>query len=136
LRAAKLVKRNSLSFKDGSDIGGWLAQLFQVLNTPEDKRPRNLDADLAKFPYVNGALFADGLLIPSFDSDMRQRLIDAGRFDWSGISPAIFGSLFQSVMNAKERRAAGVHFTYHFWFSVSVGHECERAPRSGGALHH
>jgi len=106
-----LVKRNSLSFKDGSDIGGWLAQLFQVLNTPEDKRPRNLDADLAKFPYVNGALFADGLLIPSFDSDMRQRLIDAGRFDWSGISPAIFGSLFQSVMNAKERRAAGAHYT-------------------------
>lgn len=97
--------------EDGSDMGGWLAQLFQVLNTPEDKRAKNLDDDLAKFPYVNGSLFQDGLLIPSFDSDMRQRLIDACRFDWSGISPAIFGSLFQSVMNAKERRAAGAHYT-------------------------
>jgi hypothetical protein len=97
--------------EDGSDLGGWLAQLFQVLNTPEDKRPKNLDADLSKFPYVNGALFSDPLLIPSFDTDMRQRLIDAGRFDWSGISPAIFGSLFQSVMNSAERRAAGAHYT-------------------------
>jgi len=97
--------------EDGSDLGGWLAQLFQVLNTPEDKRPNNLDADLAKFPYVNGALFSSPLLIPSFDTAMRQRLIDAGRFDWSGISPAIFGSLFQSVMNSAERRAAGAHYT-------------------------
>lgn len=97
--------------EDGSDMGGWLAQLFQVLNTPEDRRPKNLDEDLARFPYVNGALFEGGLLIPSFDSDMRQRLIDASRFDWSGISPAIFGSLFQSVMNSAERRAAGAHYT-------------------------
>lgn len=97
--------------EDGSDLGGWLAQLFQVLNTPEDKRAKNLDADLAKFPYVNGALFSSPLLIPSFDTAMRQRLIDAGRFDWSGISPAIFGSLFQSVMNGAERRAAGAHYT-------------------------
>lgn len=97
--------------EDGSDMGGWLAQLFQVLNTPEDKRAKNLDADLAKFPYVNGALFSSPLLIPSFDTAMRQRLIDAGRFDWSGISPAIFGSLFQSVMNSAERRAAGAHYT-------------------------
>ena len=97
--------------EDGSDMGGWLAQLFQVLNTPEDKRAKNLDDDLAKFPYVNGALFEDGLLIPSFDSDMRTCLIDAARFDWSGISPAIFGSLFQSVMNKVERREAGAHYT-------------------------
>lgn len=97
--------------EDGSDLGGWLAQLFQVLNTPENKRPKNLDADLARFPYVNGALFSSPLLIPSFDTAMRQRLIDAGRFDWSGISPAIFGSLFQSVMNSSERRAAGAHYT-------------------------
>ncbi|MBA4782866.1 MAG: class I SAM-dependent DNA methyltransferase [Rhizobiales bacterium] len=97
--------------EDGSDMGGWLAQLFQVLNTPEDRRAKNLDEDFARFPYVNGALFEGGLLIPSFDSDMRQRLIDASRFDWSGISPAIFGSLFQSVMNSAERRAAGAHYT-------------------------
>ncbi len=96
---------------DGSDLGGWLAQLFQVLNTPEDKRPKNLDADLARFPYVNGDLFRDPLLIPSFDAAMRQRLIDACRFDWSGISPAIFGSLFQSVMDKAERRVQGAHYT-------------------------
>ena len=96
---------------DGSDLGGWLTQLFQVLNTPEDQRPTNLDDDLTRFPYVNGDLFRDQLLIPSFDSSMRQRLIDACRFDWSGISPAIFGALFQSVMDPAERRAQGAHYT-------------------------
>ena len=97
--------------EDGSDLGGWLAQLFQVLNTPEDNRPKNLDTDLARFSYINGALFADPLLIPSFDGDMRSRLLDACRFDWSGISPAIFGSLFQSVMDKSERREQGAHYT-------------------------
>ena len=97
--------------EDGTDLGGWLAQLFQVLNTPEDGRSTNLDDDLARFPYVNGDLFRDALLIPTFDAEMRQRLIDACRFDWSGISPAIFGSLFQSVMDKAERRAQGAHYT-------------------------
>lgn len=97
--------------KDGSDLGGWLAQLFQVLNTPEDHRSTTLDEDLNLFPYVNGDLFRDPLLIPSFNSDMRQRLIDACTFDWSSISPAIFGSLFQSVMDKDERRAQGAHYT-------------------------
>ncbi|HMG46302.1 MAG TPA: DNA methyltransferase [Allosphingosinicella sp.] len=97
--------------EDGSDLGGWLAQLFQVLNTPEDRRPKNLDADLDRFPYVNGDLFRDALLIPSFDSKMRKRLIDACQFDWSAISPAIFGSLFQSVMDKDERREQGAHYT-------------------------
>ncbi len=96
---------------DGSDLGGWLAQLFQVLNTPDDRRSSNLDDDLARFPYINGALFRDPLLIPSFNADMRQRLIDACHFNWSDISPAIFGSLFQSVMDEKERRAQGAHYT-------------------------
>ena len=97
--------------EDGSDLGGWLAQLFQVLNTAEEKRAKNLDSDLVKFPYVNGSLFGDPLLIPSFDTEMRKRLLDACRFDWSGISPAIFGSLFQSVMDKNERRAKGAHYT-------------------------
>ena len=97
--------------KDGSDLGGWLAQLFQVLNTPEDHRSTTLDEDLNLFPYINGDLFRDPLLIPSFNSDMRQRLIDACTFDWSSISPAIFGSLFQSVMDKNERRAQGAHYT-------------------------
>lgn len=97
--------------EDGSDLGGWLAQLFQVLNTPEDKRSTNLDEDLARFPYVNGDLFKGALLIPSFDSHTRQLLIDSCEFDWSGISPAIFGSLFQSVMDPAERRSQGAHYT-------------------------
>ncbi|MCK4712462.1 MAG: hypothetical protein KAT26_06245, partial [Marinosulfonomonas sp.] len=97
--------------EDGSDMGGWLAQLFQVLNTPEDQRQQTLDDDLAKFPYVNGGLFEGAVHIPAFDSEMRTRLIDASRFNWAPISPAIFGSLFQSVMNAAERRAAGAHYT-------------------------
>lgn len=97
--------------EDGSDLGGWLAQLFQVLNTPEDRRAKNLDADLARFPYVNGELFRDPLTIPSFDSGMRKRLIEACQFDWSKISPAIFGALFQSVMDKAERRAQGAHYT-------------------------
>lgn len=96
---------------DGSDLGGWLSQLFQVLNTPESKRPKNLDVDLAQFPYVNGDLFSGALLIPSFDSAMRTSLVLTCQFDWSAISPAIFGSLFQSVMNSEERRAQGAHYT-------------------------
>ena len=97
--------------EDGADLGPLLAQLFQVLNTPEAKRPTTLDPDLAQFPYVNGDLFREPLLIPAFDAEMRRRLLDACAFDWSGISPAIFGALFQSVMNAVERRAQGAHYT-------------------------
>ena len=97
--------------EDGSDLGGWLAQLFQVLNTPVDRRSTILDEDLSRFPYVNGDLFREQLLIPSFNSEMRQRLIDACHFNWSDISPAIFGSLFQSVMDKDERRAQGAHYT-------------------------
>ena len=97
--------------EDGSDLGGWLAQLFQVLDTPEDERSGNLDEDLGRFPYVNGDLFDGPLRIPSFDASMRERLLDACRFDWSNISPAIFGSLFQSVMDKDERRRQGAHYT-------------------------
>ena len=96
---------------DGSDTGPLIAQLFQTLNTPEDHRQAHLDEDLAAFPYVNGALFEAPLHIPAFNSDMRDHLIEASRFNWSNISPAIFGSLFQSVMNAQERRALGAHYT-------------------------
>ncbi len=96
---------------DGSDLGPWLAQLFQVLNTPEGERIATLDEDLARFPYVNGDLFREPLRIPSFTAAMRARLLDACRFDWSDISPAIFGALFQSVMDPVERRAQGAHYT-------------------------
>ena len=97
--------------EDGADLGLWLSQLFQVLDTPESKRQRTLDADLVRFPYVNGELFDGPLLIPAFDAAMRSALLDACRFDWSEISPAIFGALFQSVMNPAERRSQGAHYT-------------------------
>ena len=97
--------------EDGSDLGPCLARLFQVLNTPVDQRQAKLDEDLARFPYVNGDLFAARLTIPDFDAAMRAALLDACRFDWAAISPAIFGALFQSVMNAAERRAQGAHYT-------------------------
>jgi len=96
---------------DGSDLGGWITQLFQTLDTPQDKRPKTLDEDLVAFPYVNGDLFKENLRLPSFDAGMRQKLLDTCRFDWSEISPAIFGSLFQSVMDAGERRQQGAHYT-------------------------
>lgn len=97
--------------EDGTDTGPLLSQLFDVLNTPLEKRLKNLDEDLQQFPYVNGELFQDRLRIPSFDSKMRKQLIDVCEFSWDAISPAIFGSLFQSVMTAKERRASGAHYT-------------------------
>ena len=97
--------------EDGADLGPWLAQLFEVLDTPEDKRPLALDEDLAQFPYINGDLFMGRLGIFSFNAPMRRALLDACRFDWTNISPAIFGALFQSVMEPAERRAQGAHYT-------------------------
>ena len=97
--------------EDGSDLGPLLTQLFQVLDTPGNKRSLTLDEDLANFPYINGDLFREPLLIPSFNSTMRERLLETCRFDWSKISPAIFGALFQSVMQPTERRAQGAHYT-------------------------
>jgi len=97
--------------EDGSDLGLHLARLFDVLNTPLDKRQKNLDETLAAFPYVNGDLFAESLGFADFNRDMRNALLACTHFDWSRISPAIFGSLFQAVMEAKERRQIGGHYT-------------------------
>lgn len=96
---------------DGSDVGSRFTELFQVLNTPFDKRLKNLDENLASFPYVNGKLFAEFLPIPSFDSKMRDILLECCYLDWSKISPAIFGSLFQSIMDKAHRRNLGAHYT-------------------------
>lgn len=97
--------------EDGSDLARAIAELFQVLNTAEDKRLGNLDESLAAFPYVNGKLFEEQLPFAGFDSDMRKILLDCCGLDWSKISPAIFGSLFQSVMDEKARRNLGAHYT-------------------------
>ena len=96
---------------DGADTGMWLNRLFGVLNTPGEERSSLLDEDLNQFPYINGDLFDDQLEPPDFDSSLREALIVAARFDWSRISPAIFGALFQSVMEPAERRAHGAHYT-------------------------
>jgi hypothetical protein len=97
--------------EDGSDLAAKLQELFQVLNTSKEKRFKNLDEQLADFPYVNGKLFEETLPTASFDTKMRQALLDCCFLDWSKISPAIFGSMFQSVMNPTERRNLGAHYT-------------------------
>lgn len=97
--------------EDGSDLAMHIDSVFNVLNTPEDKRLTNLDENLAAFPYVNGKLFEERLRPAAFDSDMRKSLLDCCGLNWSRISPAIFGSLFQSVMDEKARRNLGAHYT-------------------------
>ena len=96
---------------DGADLAHHLSTLFYVLNTPQDKRLKNLDEHLAAFPYINGKLFADMLPPASFDAAMRESLLDLCGLDWGRISPAIFGSLFQSIMDAQARRNLGAHYT-------------------------
>ena len=97
--------------EDGSDLADRLATLFHILNTPTEKRLKNLDAQLAAFPYINGKLFAEILPPAAFDAAMRQSLLDCCGLDWSRISPAIFGSLFQSIMDKQARRNLGAHYT-------------------------
>ncbi len=96
---------------DGTDLAPHIQQLFQILNTPEDKRLKLLDEQLAVFPYVNGKLFEEVLPVAAFDSEMRSILLNCCELDWGKISPAIFGSLFQSVMDEKARRNLGAHYT-------------------------
>ena len=97
--------------EDGNNLGSFLAQLFQVLNTPRESRQKNLDEHLNAFDYVNGDLFSENLPIAAFNSDMRKILLDCSALDWGKISPAIFGSMFQSVMDSVARRNLGAHYT-------------------------
>lgn len=97
--------------EDGSDLAMHIASIFHVLNTPNERRLKNLDENLAQFPYVNGKLFEEPLQPAAFDKPMREMLLKACGFDWGKISPAIFGSMFQAVMNQTERRNLGAHYT-------------------------
>lgn len=97
--------------QDGSDLGPQLSLLYQVMGREPSRRQSNLDELVAQFPYVNGGVFEDPLSIPSFDSEMRRQLIEAATFNWSAISPAIFGSLFQAVKDKAARRELGEHYT-------------------------
>ena len=96
---------------DGSDLAAKLAELFQVLNTPPANRLATRDESLAAFPYVNGGLFAEFLPIAAFSPEMRCAILDCGELDWSKISPAIFGAMFQGVMDEKARHDLGAHYT-------------------------
>jgi type I restriction-modification system DNA methylase subunit len=97
--------------EDGEDLGPQLAWLFEILDTPSDLRAKNLPPDIAEFSYINGSLFSERLPMASCDSEIRLSLVEASRFDWSKISPAIFGSMFQNVMSDAERRELGAHYT-------------------------
>lgn len=97
--------------EDGSDLGPQLAMLFQVMSKPVAQRQKNLDEIVARFPYVNGGIFLESLSIPSFDREMRDRLLECALFNWAEISPAIFGSLFQAVKSKSARHELGEHYT-------------------------
>ncbi len=105
--------------EDGSDVGQKLYELYEVLNTDAQDRLITLDDELAAFPYVNGSLFAERTRIPVFNSELRELLLTCAALDWSNISPAIFGAMFQGVLeehNTHEKRQAtrrelGAHYT-------------------------
>ena len=97
--------------EDGTDLGMRLAHLFHILDTPPSERMKSIDEQVARFPYINGRLFEGDPKVADFKSATRAILLRASNFDWSQISPAIFGSLFQTVMDSEKRRAMGAHYT-------------------------
>ena len=110
----RLLFYNYLDSFKPNHLRAALLDLFKVLNTPEDKRDPYLDEELAAFPYVNGGLFAEeDIEIPQFTEEIKQLLMkDASAdFDWSEISPTIFGAVFESTLNPETRRKGGMHYT-------------------------
>jgi len=108
-RFSEFIKRKTK--QDGSDTGQNVIALFEILNMSKEDRQINLDEELNRFPYIDGSLFEKRIAIPSFDSQTRTILLECCHFDWSPVSPAVFGSLFQSVMNQEERHDLGGHYT-------------------------
>ena len=102
----------SFTQSDGSDVADFFATLFRVLDMPDnDPQRKSLPAIFRKFPYVNGNIFSETCKIPSFDAKTRRLLIDCGSLKWREISPVIFGSMFQAVMDPELRRTLGAHYT-------------------------
>jgi hypothetical protein len=99
------------SADNGSGLGGTLQELFQILDTPIEKRPGTLNNLLVDFPYINGGLFAETLPVFSFNKEMREALREASLYDWSKISPAIFGAMLQTIKSKEARRELGEHYT-------------------------
>ncbi len=102
-----------LAHYDADDLRNALIRLFDVLNTPPERRSRYLKDDLKSFPYTNGGLFAEEIEIPQFTEELRATLLQNASldFDWSEISPTIFGAVFESTLNPETRRTGGMHYT-------------------------
>ncbi len=98
---------------DAMSMRNELLRLFEILNTPAEKRSKYLRPDLAAFPYTNGGLFAEEIDIPPFTDEICNVLLQHGSldFDWSQISPTIFGGVFESTLNPETRRNGGMHYT-------------------------
>ncbi len=98
---------------EAKDMRRALRDLFEVLNTPQEKRSKYLQAELAAFPYTNGGLFEEQIEIPQFTEELKQTLLKNASldFDWSEISPTIFGAVFESTLNPETRRSGGMHYT-------------------------
>lgn len=117
---AQLHRLLAATQPDGSDLGTVLGKLFEVLNTPENRRSKNLRPELASFAYINGQLFADQHRMPDFNAQQREVILACSSLNWGSISPAIFGSMFQAVLEAgreqgtkrtEARRELGAHYT-------------------------
>ena len=102
-----------LSRYDAADLRRALSDLFEVLNTPQEKRSKYLQDDLKAFPYTNGGLFEEHIEIPQFTEELKETLLQNASldFDWSEISPTIFGAVFESTLNPETRRSGGMHYT-------------------------
>ena len=98
---------------EAKDLRRALRDLFEVLNTPQEKRSKYLQEELAAFPYTNGGLFEEEIEIPQFTEELKQTLLQNASldFDWSEISPTIFGAVFESTLNPETRRSGGMHYT-------------------------
>ena len=98
---------------EAADMRDALLRVFDTLNTPVERRSKYLRPDLAAFPYTNGGLFAEQIDVPPFTEEMRHVLLQHASldFDWSQISPTIFGGVFESTLNAVTRRSGGMHYT-------------------------
>jgi hypothetical protein len=101
------------SREDGGDLSARMAELFEILDTPDEAREKKklLPPGLMQFRYIDGGLFGAHVPSAQFDARMRGALLDCCRFDWGGISPAIFGAMFQGVMDKGQRRELGAHYT-------------------------
>ena len=97
--------------EDGTDVGPKLDGLFEVLNTPSDKRPKDVSIEIEGFPYVNGGIFSEKISVIDFNKKMRVALVEVANYDWTTINPTIFGSLFQLIKSKDERAALGEHYT-------------------------